>query len=115
LIQRAYAHEFDFATWGFPTTYPDPGLFLGVSSTSTSNPMGFENAEVDALFAQARTIGDPTARVTTYREIYELLTAEMPFRPMQHPVYGYGFTDRVHGIEFYEDAIMRTDLVWVDD
>jgi peptide/nickel transport system substrate-binding protein len=115
LIQRSYAHEFDFATWGFPTTYPDPGLFLGVSSTSTANPMGYKNAEVDQLFAEARKSGDPDARVDIYREVYELLTEELPFRPMQHPIYGYGFTDRVHGIEFYEDAVIRTDFLWVSD
>lgn len=114
LIQRSYGHDFDFATWGFPTTYPDPGLFLGVYSISTSNPMGYANPEVDALFEQARTLGDPDERVATYRKVYELMTEELPFIPMQHPNYGYGHGDNVHGIEFYEDAIPRTDLIWVD-
>lgn len=114
LITRSYGHDFDFATWGFPTTYPDPGLFLGIYSTSTSNPMGYANPEVDALFEQARKIGDPDERIDIYRQIYELMAEELPFIPMQHPLYGYGFTDKVHGIEFYEDAIPRTDLIWVN-
>jgi peptide/nickel transport system substrate-binding protein len=115
LIQRSYAHEFDFATWGFPTTYPDPGLYLGVHSTSTANPMGYSNPQVDEMFAEARASADPDERVDIYREIYALLTGELPFRPMQHPTYGYGYRDHVHGIEFYEDAIIRTDHVWVDN
>jgi peptide/nickel transport system substrate-binding protein len=113
-IQRAYAHDFDFALWGFPTVYPDPGLFLGVQSTSSANPMGFNSPEVDSLFAEARQSGDADARADIYRQIYDLFAEELPFRPIEHPTYGYGHADGVHDISFYEDGIIRTDLVWVE-
>jgi peptide/nickel transport system substrate-binding protein len=113
-IQRAYSHDFDFGVWGFPTTYPDPGLYLGVQSTSSANPMGFSNPEVDALFAEARQSGDADARAEVYRQIYDLFADELPFRPLEHATYGYAYADDVHGIEFYEDGIIRTDRVWVD-
>jgi peptide/nickel transport system substrate-binding protein len=113
-IQRAYAHDYDFSLWGFPTTYPDPGLYLGVQSASSANPMGYSSPEVDSLFADARASGDPDVRADLYRQIYDLFAEELPFRPILHPDYGYGYDERVHGLDFYEDAIIRTDLVWVD-
>jgi ABC-type transport system substrate-binding protein len=77
--------------------------------------MGYKNTQVDTLFADARKSGDPDERVEIYAQIYEILTDELPFRPLQHPLYAYGFTDRVHGVEYYEDAVVRTDLIWLDE
>ena len=44
-----------------------------------SNSSGYVNEDVDALFDEARNTVDPDARADVYRELQEILVAELPY------------------------------------
>jgi ABC-type oligopeptide transport system substrate-binding subunit len=71
---------------GWCADYPDPQNFLDVlyHSQSTQNIGGYQNAEIDALLAQARVERDVTTRLSTYETIEEQLVADAPVVFLSH-------------------------------
>jgi oligopeptide transport system substrate-binding protein len=66
---------------GWCGDYPDPQNWLSVfwaSSSQFAINVGYKNADVDKLCAQADTTVDPVARLKLYEQAQELIVAEMP-------------------------------------
>lgn len=114
LVTRKLSKDYDAGLWGYPTVYPDPDLFQGISSTSAANVTGFANAEVDKLFEQARTTTDAASRNSMYAKVFEIVATEVPFVPIDHSVNGWITAKQLHIGGLYRDGILRTDLVWKD-
>jgi peptide/nickel transport system substrate-binding protein len=78
-------------SWDYETTlnflyqFGDPTLGVERSYVSTNikkvtftNTGGYSNPKVDALFAEARTNGDPAARQKAFSEVQHLLAEDVP-------------------------------------
>jgi peptide/nickel transport system substrate-binding protein len=113
LTQRNVQGNYDLSLWGYPTAYPDPDLYQGIRSGLPTNMTRYANATVDQLLDQARQSGDSDARAGLYRQVYDQLAKDLPFRPTGHPPNGFVVAPKLQGMQLYQDGIIRSDLLWV--
>ncbi len=105
--------DFQWTSWGFPTTDPNVGLYNATHSGQPGlNPSNYNNATVDKALEEARLLGDPAARAEKYKIVYEQLAKDLPFFPYTITTNGYVYKSNVKGGVVYEDGIPRVDLLW---
>jgi peptide/nickel transport system substrate-binding protein len=112
---RVLQRDYQAHLWGFPVLDADPGLFNALHSGLPTNVTGYTNAAVDALLDEARITTANDERATLYQDALVQYVADMPFWHTLHPAFGYVYSDRVGGIELYEDGNLRSDLLFVRD
>jgi peptide/nickel transport system substrate-binding protein len=61
---------------------PDPNTDVWVSSKGTSNDMGYNNPELDALHAQNRFSSDTASRNQAYGKIQQMVADDVPLLPL---------------------------------
>ncbi len=71
--------------------FPDPSDWIGPLFTDPvdggANASFYQNAEVDALFAQSASELDPARRVGLFEQMQELIMADAPVVPLCQPVW----------------------------
>jgi peptide/nickel transport system substrate-binding protein len=112
---RVLQRDYQAHLWGFPVLDADPGLFNALHSGLPTNVTGYTNPAVDALLDQARITTSNDERATMYQEALVQYVADMPFWHTLHPAFGYVYSERVGGVELYEDGNLRSDLLFVRD
>ncbi len=110
---RVLAKNYQAHLWGFPVLDPDPGLYNALRSGLPTNVTGYSNPQVDALLDEARVTASNDERKPLYDEALVQYVTDMPFWHTLHPTFGYVYSERVGGVEVYEDGILRSDLVHV--
>ena len=94
--------QFDAAilSWelsGDPDPYP---LWHSTQiSDGGQNYGGWVHRRADELMEAARALSDADERKALYREFQEIFAEELPGLLLYYPVYTYGVSDRVHGVE----------------
>ncbi len=94
--------EFDAAilSWelsGDPDPYP---LWHSTQITNGGqNYSGWANRRADELMEAARAIVNVEKRKALYREFQEIFAEELPGLLLYYPVYTYGVSSKVHGVE----------------
>lgn len=100
MIEQVYTnYEYDMVFTG-NSGYVDPNTLIldAFKSTSSSNFTGYSNPEVDSLIDQGIEESDPEKRAEIYRQIQEILLADVPwvscyigkqFEAMKDYVMGY--------------------------
>lgn len=81
-------------------SFPDAFEFMAdwyQSSTSFSGRLGYANAEIDRLIAQARTAFDATKRDELYRQVGRLAYEDAPFVLLPSFPYAIVMSDKVSG------------------
>jgi len=97
-----YPREFDAAivSWelaGDPDPYP---LWHSTQATEDGqNYGGWSNPRADEIMEQARSITDIEERKALYAEFQEIFAKELPGLLLYYPVYTYGVSSKVHGVE----------------
>jgi peptide/nickel transport system substrate-binding protein len=112
---RVLQRDYQAHLWGFPVLDPDPGLYNALHSGLVTNVTGYSNPEVDSLLDEARVTADNDARAKLYQQVLVHYTEDMPYWHTLHPTFGYFHADNVKGVELYEDGILRSDLMWLED
>lgn len=69
-----FLYQFGDPTLGVERSY----VTSNIKKVTFTNTGGYSNPKVDALFAEARTNGDPAARQKAFAEVQHLLTGEVP-------------------------------------
>ena len=110
---RVLSRDYQAHLWGFPVLDPDPGLYNALHSGLPTNVTGYSNPEVDKLLDQARLTSSNDERKPLYDQALALYVQDMPFWHTLHPTFGYVYSDRMGGVEVYEDGILRSDLMYV--
>lgn len=86
LLQRVRAHEIGVFRLGWETNRPDPGAYLvplfSSAEIGRDNLSGFADETVDALLEEARTLTQPAAARSRYREAERLVLDAMPVMPL---------------------------------
>ncbi|MGE4277419.1 MAG: ABC transporter substrate-binding protein [Lawsonibacter sp.] len=83
---------------GVATYYSDIDWLSYLFSTDGSfNRADYSNAEVDALFAQARSELDSDKRAELYGQLQQILLDEAPWVNLMWRVQGYAHNKRLHG------------------
>jgi len=97
-----FPHEFESAivSWelaGDPDPYP---LWHSTQAKEGGqNYGGWSNPRADELMEEARSITDVEKRKALYREFQDIFAEELPGLLLYYPVYTYGISDKVHGVE----------------
>lgn len=110
---RVLQRDYQAHLWGFPVLDPDPGLYNALRSGVPTNVTGYANDAVDALLDEARVTATDDERAAMYQEALVQYVADMPFWHTLHPSFGYVYSERVGGVELYEDGNLRSDLLFV--
>jgi len=82
------------------TPDPDPYPFWHQSeATGGQNYSQWDNRAASEYLEQARTETDFTVRARLYRNFQVVFTKDLPSLPLYYPVYNYGVSAQVHGVE----------------
>lgn len=88
-ITRSRRRDYDAFLFGWTATYPDPMNFLDelFSSRSRFNPVGWVNAEFDAIIEAAMALSQPKERATAYKDAEQIVMGDLPVIPLVVPDY----------------------------
>ena len=82
------------------TPDPDPYPFWHqAEATSGQNYSQWDNRAASEYLEQARTETDFTVRARLYRNFQVVFTKDLPSLPLYYPVYNYGMSSQVHGVQ----------------
>lgn len=81
---------------GDPDPYP---LWHQTQITGGQNYAGLDHRRMSEILEAARINVDRAQRIALYREFQDLFTQEVPAILLYHPVYTYGVSDRVRGVQ----------------
>jgi ABC-type oligopeptide transport system substrate-binding subunit len=98
--------------------YPDPDNFLYYLLNSTAQnvyPLGYRNAELDRLTAEARVSIDPELRVQLYRRAEAILQQDCPLVPLYHDRIYAAACSTVQDLRLHQTPPqVRFEDLWVD-
>jgi peptide/nickel transport system substrate-binding protein len=114
--QALIDHDFDLAI-GSTTGWIDPHpILLGNFGTGQlGNATSYSNPEADELIRQGKLASDRTERAAIYRQLQELLRADLPWVPLYVSSQYEAMKSSVHGFVHYptgSNAALRT--TWID-
>ena len=82
------------------TPDPDPYPFWHQSeATGGQNYSQWDNRDASEYLEQARTETDFTDRARLYHNFQVVFTKDLPSLPLYYPVYNYGVSSQVHGVQ----------------
>jgi ABC-type transport system substrate-binding protein/methyl-accepting chemotaxis protein len=98
--------------------YPDPDNFLYYLLNSTAQnvyPLGYRNAELDRLTAEARVSIDPELRLQLYRRAETILQQDCPLVPLYHDRIYAAACSTVQDLRLHQTPPqVRFEDLWVD-
>ncbi|MDY7227446.1 ABC transporter substrate-binding protein [Hyalangium rubrum] len=98
--------------------YPDPDNFLYFllhSSAQTIYPLGYQNAELDKITAEARVSIDPELRQQLYRRAEKIFEQDCPLIPLYHDRIYAVASPMVQGLRLHmTPPQVRYEDLWVD-
>lgn len=106
--------QFPWTTAAGYASFPDPYEFMSdwyQSSTSFTGRLGYANAQIDRLIAEARTEFDEAKRNELYRQVGRLAYEDAPFILLPSFPYTIVVSDKVTGA--YRNP-MFTEVRWAD-
>lgn len=86
----------ELAVPGDPDPYP---LWHQTQITMGQNYAGLDQRRISEIIETARITVDPTQRAVLYHQFQELFAEEVPAILLYHPVYTYGVSRKVHGVQ----------------
>jgi peptide/nickel transport system substrate-binding protein len=104
--------EYQVSSWGFPWLDPEPGVYNALRSGLPTNYSKYSNPEVDEALDAARLTDDPDERLEFYKVAFQAASEDLPFFPYVDTTNGFYHSEELHGVEVYEDGILRFDLLW---
>ena len=91
--------DFELLLWRYEWNDPDAlNVFLSSDRIGTTNRVGYSNAEVDDLLAQAAGELDEDKRNALYVEAQKIIMQDAPWQPLYNPVDAMAMSRRVEGI-----------------
>jgi peptide/nickel transport system substrate-binding protein len=117
-IQKVIAQkDFDMACWGIALS-SDPAAALGLRqnfySTSATNRVGFESADMDAAIDEAQSAESDEEITEAYGRIAEVYREELPVLVLAAVPEVVTWVDSVHGVYMNHSSMNYLDKVWVE-
>ncbi|WP_430331071.1 ABC transporter substrate-binding protein [Rhodococcus sp. ACT016] len=116
LVKMMYVkHDFDLGESGFNVLDESPfmRMYGNLASTSTSNVLGYQNPEMDALLGKLQTASSDDDRSKVLEEIQTLVNATNPMMVMGAGKYFIPWSKTAHGITPSADGIMLFGNAWL--
>ncbi|MBM1221414.1 ABC transporter substrate-binding protein [Ponticoccus sp. SC2-23] len=86
-------------------------FFVSPENGGLNNMVNYRNADLDAMWAEARVDPDTASRDATLAQIQDMLAADVTWLPVVEYRTQWAFNDRISGLKWYPDNSIRyTDL-----
>jgi ABC-type transport system substrate-binding protein len=82
-------------------------------STGSGNQFGYSNVEVDEGIIAARALANDAERIGAYREIENIVSADMPVIPLFYTRHSLVCSDRTNGLYIGPDEIADFSKAWL--
>jgi peptide/nickel transport system substrate-binding protein len=107
-LNSATAGQFDAYAIGWSGRVdPDGNIFGFVATPGTLNYSGYSNSKLDYILNGARKSLTTKSRDTLYRAAMQIIYRDQPLVYLYHPVYYFGVSKKVTGIQVYGDGLIR--------
>ncbi|HVU76121.1 MAG TPA: ABC transporter substrate-binding protein [Gaiellaceae bacterium] len=107
-LNSATAGQFDAYAIGWSGRVdPDGNIFGFVATPGTLNYSGYSNAKLDYILNGARKSLTTKSRDTLYRAAMQIIYRDQPLVYLYHPVYYFGVSKKVTGVQVYGDGLIR--------
>jgi peptide/nickel transport system substrate-binding protein len=113
-VTHVLNRDYQVSSWGYPFIDPEPGLFNYAHSEQFTDFSGYSNPEVDAALEAARLTRDNDERAELYHEVLTHLAEDVPWWPYSHSEQGFLSVPELHGVEMYNESVLRSDLFWLE-
>jgi ABC-type transport system substrate-binding protein len=114
-IGKTVQRSFQFITSGlYPGTDPSLALWLGLYGSSPGNLSGAGDAQLDSSLLKGLAATDDADRAAAFQETGKLFQQLAPGVIYTRYVLAMGLSPKVHGMELYANAALRTDTVWIE-
>ncbi|GAB2654981.1 ABC transporter substrate-binding protein [Prescottella soli] len=116
LVKMTYVqHDFDLGESGFNVLDESPfmRMYGSLASTSTSNVLGYENPEMDALLGKLQTAATDDDRRKVLEDIQTVVNATNPMAVAGAGKYFIPWSTNTHGITPSADGIMLFGNAWL--
>jgi peptide/nickel transport system substrate-binding protein len=107
-LNKATAGTFDAYAIGWSGRIdPDGNIYGFVASPGTLNYSGYSNAKLDYILNGARKSLTTKSRDTLYRAAMQIIHRDRPLIYLYHPVYYFGVSKKITGVQAYGDSLLR--------
>ncbi|WP_305092905.1 ABC transporter substrate-binding protein [Prescottella sp. R16] len=116
LVKKMYAqHDYDIGYAGFNILDESPfvRMYGNLSSASTSNVLGYQNSEMDALLTDLQTAATDDDRRRVLENIQTLVNDTAPMLVVGAGKYFIPWSSNAHGITPSADGIMLFGNAWL--
>ncbi len=116
LVKTMYAeHDYDigYAAFNVLDDAPFVRLFGNLYSTSSANPMGYANPQMDDLLMQLQSAPDDDAKRDVLAKMQQLVDDTAPFATLGAGRAFIAMADSVQGVKPSMDGIMLFDQAWI--
>ncbi|WP_241665927.1 ABC transporter substrate-binding protein [Prescottella subtropica] len=116
LVKKMYAqHDYDIGYSAFNVLDESPfvRMYGNLSSESTSNVLGYENPEMDALLGKLQTASDDDDRRQVLEDIQTLVNDTAPMLVVGAGKYFIPWSGNAHGITPSADGILLFGKAWL--
>ncbi len=116
VVSRTQAGDFDASLYIGQEVFDPDALSARFATDGDANNSFYSNPEVDAAFAEARTLADPAARTAAYQGILDQLAEDAPVIYLLRKVGVFAAEPSVQGIPGHEPVgvqIFRPTEIWL--
>jgi peptide/nickel transport system substrate-binding protein len=113
-VTKMVQNTFQVITTGlYPGTQPGLPLYLGLYSKSHGNQSGVEDREMDTALLKGLAATDEAGQTKAFQEVGRRFSDLAPGMIYSRYELALGYNNRLHGVELYGNAGIRTDTLWV--
>jgi peptide/nickel transport system substrate-binding protein len=110
-LNTATNGQFDTYAVGWSGRVDPDGNIYGFNATAgTLNYSGYSNPKIDYILNGARKSLTTKSRDTLYNAAMKILIADRPIIYLYHPVYYFGVSKNVTGVQVYGDGLIRASF-----
>jgi len=110
-LNEATAGQFDAYAVGWSGRVdPDGNIYGFVATPGTLNYSGYSNPKLDYILNGARKSLSTKSRDTLYRAAMTIIHRQRPLIYLYHPVYYFGVSKKVAGVQIYGDGLIRAQF-----
>ena len=117
VVQVTTQRDFEMTGWGTTITNDDgaaAALAQNLSSTSTSNRVGYNNPIVDQALKDLRKAKDDTEKKAAYKIILEQVYKDVPMYAWSKIEARIIWTDKIHGITPNHSGVFFLHKAWME-
>jgi peptide/nickel transport system substrate-binding protein len=110
-LNKATAGTFDAYAVGWSGRVdPDGNLYGFVATPGSTNYSGYSNTKLDYTLNIARKSVTTKSRDTIYKAAMKIINADKPLIYLYHPVFYFGESKKVTGVDIYGDGLIRAQF-----